>query len=417
MMRPLPRSRGFTLLEMVIAMAMSALVIASAMTLMIAQQRTFQSGSADRAMQDTARVALTRIANDLRNAGYGVDPALAFDFGPMLAVRMARAPQGSTVNTVSFRCPDAVTCRDRIDGPDEIVFLSRDPEFAKPLRAALAADSTSVSVAGPLRVALPRGQILQVMCYTAPMTWAYVTVSSDVGPTENLTVDIPINVGAAWDFPEQSQSLSDPCFQNHMAVEPVPQAPNPIATYAPDDPALAVAAKVFKVDRYRYFVQQYGGRPYLMLDRGGPDDAPNLEAIAPDVEDLQFAYVFPNAAANKLVGATPGVQLAANEDSMDLAPYYGAPGYGDTARTQSQTNHHPGNIRAVRISLVVRAADANRTDPTIPAAGNREEIDDAATGFQRMLFQTTVPTPNLGGRAPNFPMYGLASQSLNVGGG
>jgi type IV pilus assembly protein PilW len=415
MMRTSPRPRGFTLIELVIALGMSALVIASALVLMVGQQRAFRAGSDDRALQEIARVALSRVAGDLRAAGYGVDPALAFDFGAMSAVAMKQKPDGVTVNAATFRCDTPLDCRDKIDGPDEIVFLSRDPNFAKPLRAAAVASSTKLTVAGPLNTPLHPGQILQVMCYSAPMTWAYVTVSAEVAATAATvkSVEIPIESGSTYDFPGQNAAFADGCFSQFMAVDP---------PYLPDDDALSAAAKVFKVDRYRYFVRRYDGRPYLMLDRGGPDATPQLEVIAPDVEDIQFSYVFPNATASTLVAATSGVKLSDDAGVIELAPANGFPAYGDDPKAASQTNHQAGNIRAVRVSIVVRTPSPDPSHPdgaeytTIPAAANRPALG-GDPGYRRLLIETTVPTPNLGGKAPSFPMYGTAANAFNVGGG
>ena len=403
--------RGFTLLELMISLGVSALVIASALAVMVGQQRSFRSGTDDRALQELARVAIGRLSADLRSAGYGVDPALAFDFGPMEQVRMKAGPEGVYFRAASFRCEEGPACRDRIDGPDEIVFLSRDPLFAKPLRAGADADSATLAIAGPLKTGLPAGQLLQVVCYQPPMTWAYVTVQREVPATDDLSVEVPIVASSTHDFPTQNASLADDCFRVHVTDDP---------PYAADDPVLAGAARVFKVDRYRYFVQEYGGRPYLMLDRGGPDGSPVLEVIAPDVEDLQFSYLFPNAAADQLVGATAGTVLADGPAGIELAPDTGFPIYGDKAWDAPQRNHQAGNIRAVRVSIVVRTPLQNPVDPTattvIPAAGNRPELPDVPS-YRRLRVETTIIPPNMSARAPLYPMYGGSGTYLNVWGG
>lgn len=420
----LRRTRGFSLVELMVALVISMVVIAGALALLTSQQRSFRSSSSDRALQETARIALDHIATNLRLAGYGIDPSFAFDFGEQEVVPMARAVPGTAVSKPAWRCANPVACRDRTDGPDELVFLARDPGFGVTLAQPAAADE--LVIAGPLRTPLRAGQILQVMCYGGEMYWAYVTVGANVDATdEAVEVRVPLAPGAAAAFPLQNAALADPCFS---AVAP-PGA---------DANTIAGATKVFKVDRFRYFVRNYteagevadwgapGSRPYLMLDQGlsGPNGAPIEMVVAPDVEDLQVAYVFPRSAdALQLVGATVGAQITADGDGIDLAPGVGAPSYGDGPEAPPRLTQHPGNILAARVSVVVRSANPDAElltadARTIPAAGNRAEIADAPAGFRRILLETTVPTRNTDTRAPYYPTYStLAGDQLNAGGG
>ena len=66
-------SRGFTLVELMVALAISVVVIAGSLMLLNAQRRSFQGGSVDRALQEAGRVALIEISGNLRLAGYGLD--------------------------------------------------------------------------------------------------------------------------------------------------------------------------------------------------------------------------------------------------------------------------------------------------------------------------------------------------------
>jgi hypothetical protein len=151
--------------------------------------------------------------------------------------------------------------------------------------------------------------------------------------------------------------------------------------------------------------------------------------VAPDVEDLQLAYVFSLAApGNQLRGATPGAQLVNAADVIDLAPALQAaslqaiPTYATPPRDPARTTGHPSNIRAVRVSVVIRQTDpdANHSEPDLPALGNRAALV-RDVNRRRAVFETSVPLPNLDSRAPVFPTPGdpaLASDAnLNFGGG
>ena len=439
-MRSAKAERGYTMIELVLALGVSMIVIAGALALATAQQRTFTGTSRDRALQEGTRVALGQITDSLRDAGFGVDPALAFDLGPTIA--RADRISGNFAATPTplgdgSDCKDL--CRDSTTGPDEIVFYSRDPSFGPhPLTVAATASSTSLRVAlvpGQTNFSLHKGQVLQVICYTRPQSWAYVTASGEATDNEDGTATVPIATGSApgTTFPNQTSILDDPCF---TAVATMKDG-------VVDATTMDRAPKIFKVDRYHYYVQAYdaagnavawntaGSRPYLMLDQGlysskDVDGKVTYEhvtsVVAPDVEDLQFEYVFPYDTAAPLVGSTPGVPLSNDDAGINLAPADGAPTYSDAAPPMAapqRKNHHPGNIGAVRVSAVVRSGtpDTAIRDAAIPACGNRDE-KDGDPGYMRVRVETTVRVPNLSSQAPYFPPYGAAgSRTLNVGGG
>jgi type IV pilus assembly protein PilW len=413
-------TQGFSLVELLIAMAVSLLVIAGAMALLVSQQRIFQVSSADRALQETGRIALEELTSNLRMAGYGIDPAYAFDFGDLATARQDRAPVNANVSAAStFASCKSVTCRDSIAGSDEVVFRYRNPSFVRSLAAA-PTTGDSITIAGPLRAPLFRGQILQVMCFAGDMRWAYVTVGTTVQVTDATTVDVPLATAVADQFPFQNGYLTDSCYG---------------ATAPRDADALTfmAAAKVYKVDQFRYYVARYDGsgtpvtdvtstaRPFLMLDQGLVNGDPILNVVAPDVEDLQFAYVFPNsAAANQLVGATASTPISADLAGIDVDPDNGPPAFSDETGSLPRLSQHPGNIRAVAISVVARSPDSDSRvfESAIPAAANRPTTT-GPVGFRRQLFQTSAATRNLDSRGPYFPTYSTngGADHLNLGGG
>jgi hypothetical protein len=276
---------------------------------------------------------------------------------------------------------------------------------------------SSLTIRGPLPQPLHKGQILQVMCFSGNMAWAYVTVTSEVPISTASTVTVPISGSStSRTFPVQNGLLGDGCF----------------GTVATTDPTtILAAAKVFKVDQYRYFIRSYaadgsivawgtpGSRPWMMLDSGTRDasDQVMIDVIAPDVEDLQVAYVFPWDTANTVVGAAPGTALSASSTGIDLS--VAPPIYSDDLSAVTRQSHHPANIRAVRVGLVVRGAEKNVTlsnSSTLPALLNRASLT-AEDGYRRQPYETTVAVRNLDARAPYFPVWDPGSLTLNIGGG
>jgi hypothetical protein len=147
-----------------------------------------------------------------------------------------------------------------------------------------------------------------------------------------------------------------------------------------------------------------------MLDQGLSDDAGAvLVPVAPDVEDLQFAYYYPPAAAGgapRVLGATEGVALDGGPFKMqtDVTP----PGMDDLIDSAPRLTGHPANIQAVRVSAVVRTPDTDVGLPpqegaTVPAAGNRKE-QDGQPYHRRSTFETTVLLRNLGSTYYLYPV-------------
>jgi type IV pilus assembly protein PilW len=400
--------RGVTLTELLVSLVVSAIVCAGALSLLTQQQRAFQTSASDRAMQDSARTAVAELATNLRRAGYGIEPWLAVDLGPVpnALPSVAGAPAlvttgypGGAPGSALPACNAPVTPADRdsTTGSDEIVFHARDPGFNRRLTST---STSTLTLASALTSPLYQGQILQVMCGGASR-WAYVTVGAfvDVGATA-----VPLSTACSNRFPHQQDQLGAGCFATGVAN-----------------------ARVFKIDRFHYYVARYadplvGQRPYLMLDRGLlKDGAPVVEPVAADVEDVQFAYVFPRAAP-VVVGVTPGTALASSAASIDLGAV--PPAYTDPTAAASRQTNSPGNIRAVRVSVVVRSSTpdirlAPAASSTVPAAANRAEITDAPSGYRRLLVETTEALRNLDSRAPYFPAYSTnaGADGLNIGGG
>src|SRR5207237_10482132 len=72
--------RGFTLLEMLIAMGVTSIVIAVISIVLLKQSQASVKQTQQRTLEETGRQALLEIAYAVRMAGAGIDPTAAFDF-------------------------------------------------------------------------------------------------------------------------------------------------------------------------------------------------------------------------------------------------------------------------------------------------------------------------------------------------
>lgn len=380
-MTPLKRARGFTLAELAVVMAVTVVAMALVLGTFQAQQRSFEAVEVGRAAQAAARDATLELERTLRLAGFGIDPRFAFDFA-------------------HYAC-DAPPCRDAVDAPDELVFMARDPGYRlDPPNAptgnawgVMAVSSGAVVLNGRAGTFFREGQVLQLLCDGAADA-VMVTVAATTAPLEADGVIIV-------------------SIDSEVAGDPYNGSPTTLACLS------AGSAVAFKVNRYRYYVDNTLPVPWLMLDQGlfDADGEPERLPIAPGVEDLQVAYLFgrspnftpPDSDESGLAGDEPGVQ---EEPDPALNP----PLYQTINEDPLRFTLHPANIRAVRVSVVVRslrpdpgpgpgwAGDdfpllENRNSFTEYAADTRPDLTGVQHRLRRQAATTIVHTRNLASKA------------------
>jgi len=423
--------RGLTLVEIVIAMAVTTVVLVGVVAAFRSQQATFYATQKTRSAQGSARNALLYLEQKVPLAGTGMDGSLAFDLRGWTAATQPCPPEMNG-------CPvDSVT------DSDELVFFARNASYWVPTDLLAdgrgrtwffrSATANSIRVTAREGDRFEKGQILQIVCQRL-MRYAYVTVSTAVnGPADDgnpLTVntadvDIPIVAGnPVQPNPFQTQFLTgDTCFT------------------APSGPA-----RVFQIDRYRFHVRPVsrGGvkyEPFLMLDTGtdvnrdGVVDANDEIVVADDVEVFQVGYSFVNAALGTF-GTTPGSQVTFPPSPSDAGqtigqlgtltlPAVGAVPPGETPFTVStflkyrttppnlpveRLGTHQGNIVALHVSLVTRSPEPATDGPATFPVKNRRVMNFVGApawiqnyadsrggddGYQRFTAETTINTPNL----------------------
>jgi type IV pilus assembly protein PilW len=323
---------GFTLVELMISMAVSAVLMTGMTAVFIAQVQQQQLHLNRRDVQSNGRQAITFLENTARNAGYGVHPdraITAYDGFDM-----------TTPATANLQYPDAIT------------FYTRDPLFQRTITAAT---TSSLTITPALTEQLRPGQVLLIMC-TGATKAVYVTVGAVANATATVislstaapTTEYPTTASGAR-FRQQS-FLGDACYDT---------------------------GSLLKVDRASFYVEAIDddgltstpANPYLMLHRGldlGTDGITQNDAVpvTAGVEQFQIAYVM-----NPVTGQVPailgvastsipgwGTAWAGTPSSPTQAP---VPAFEDAYNATSRTTSHPANIRQIRISLVARASSTD----------------------------------------------------------
>jgi type IV pilus assembly protein PilW len=74
------KSRGFTLIELMVGISVAIAVIGVVMATFLSQQRSMQALDLSREASNAGRDAMLSVQETIGRAGYGIDPRYAFDF-------------------------------------------------------------------------------------------------------------------------------------------------------------------------------------------------------------------------------------------------------------------------------------------------------------------------------------------------
>lgn len=411
-MTRLHRHRGFTLIELIVSMAIVLLAIALAGAGFAAQNQALQAFDLSRIANSASRDALLNLEGTLRTVGWGVDPRYAIDL---------RTPVAGSV----FPSVDSATA------PDELAFVSRSPlyqwaqeggacAFASPdgscpgtcglvggcfatgsnawrLEATPAGTPVTVNIKLGSGQVIEKGRTVLVVCLGGERPVMITSAGRLVGTgaAVNITGDSTIT------------------FPYNEAIAAFTSTSVPVCHNIP-------GGAVFLIDRYRYFVQSLadasspsGFTPWLMLDTGldldadgnlPPGDTGDLIPVAKNVEDFQVGYVLNIGSLAPDVGATPDWIIGNDPGTVELPVGPTASGdlplYSTVRGDASRLNTNSANVRAIRASVVLRSArtDLNQapywTGDAQPALENRALVAPGDR-LRRWVSQTEITLRNM----------------------
>jgi len=381
------RRRGFSLIEVLLAVAILAFVISGVSMVLIKQTQASAVQTGQRDLEESGRRSLLELARAVRMAGYGIDPTAAFDFANFAC---------TTPGTPS-------TCngggRDRTDAPDELVVAWRDPLFARKVNTKTGSGPYTLTLDQALTGAIDAGRIVQLLCDGAE-TAAYVAVTTKRNAGDP---DLIVRVLTAADGAFPIVDPTDSCFST---------------------------ATVLLVERTRYYLaNDADGVPALWRDRGRGAQ----ELLFRGIEDLQLGYDIgqPPAGSRFAAGganavAAPGCMDSSGNATWSFGSCPGTAGAPDPSITPpswrldsydwaSRYTGHPANIRNVNIVLVARASHASPdgSGDDLPVLLNRAARP--RDNFHRAVLTVSEQPQNLLSRANMLPP--VFAGSTNVGGG
>ena len=354
---------GFTLLEVMVASAISLVAVIAAANALVGQYGAVQSHDLKRMANGSAREATQFLESTLRLAGFGIDPRWGIDF--------------------SYRCGQQ-PCRDSATGPDELVLVNRDPKYrylpqgeggCTVAGGCFTGDAwaiTSANISPPsLTVTLSPGTVLEA---------GRMVLAMCAGAQSPVMLTLAVAVGVPSASPPTSKVLNQ--FSGDATLGPYN------ATGALQTCHGQPGAALFLVDRWHFFIQTLNGTPWLMLDMGRdldgdgilpPEDQDDLIPVAKNVVDMQVAYALdpcpgypsgPDSNGDWVIGNAKGTREEPLLVTNPVAPIYDTPS-GDPARCSTLS---PAYVRGVRISLRLRS---DRPDHTQQAGWAGDVLNNA----------------------------------------
>jgi type IV pilus assembly protein PilW len=399
-MRPSSRkslkSRGFTLAELLVGLAVTSIVMTAVVAIFVGVQRSYQAETEVKLITENGRGAMLFLERVVPLAGYGIDPRVAFD----VTNQASRDNQDVTAITTWSPAQPTIPTNGGAVISDELAFRFRDPAFLKAGR--LNSGNTTVTVDEPLGVALPVGKLLMVGC-RGGVDYAMVRVTTAVASTAT-SVSV---ANAAAPFVASSAN----CLTATGAASPW----------------------VFIVQEHRLRIVNLGGRPWLVSFRNLEDgvltlNANNFDPIAPDVEGFQVAFGM-NRARPSLTCCTAAPDTGGNTNFI-VGDAIGETFFGPPAGVLSSLPDYrtgydkperflarPANIRSVHIALVMRSTRNNpsgRTQLRTDDLFNYDAPTPVRDGYNRSLFHSAIMTPNLVSRSGFGPSLRASSAGTDL---
>lgn len=335
------RHRGFSLVELMVAITIGLIILAAISAVFVSSKRSYSTQDRLARLQENARFAMQFMTRDVRMAGYSgcvkdlpnVNNTLNVGTNFLFMMNIPLEGIDNADSSSAWSPSGGGKPANMKDGTDAIAIRSGDPSQITNLASAMESESDAL------------------------------VVSSTTGFSDNNIIMVADCSNA------DVLQITD---VNSPALEHAANAGNtPGNSSANLGKLYDTAAQVMKFYTRVYFVaNRADGTPALFLNENG-----DVQELVEGVEDLQVLY---------------GVDTDA-----DGAPnvYLSADGVGAAW----------GSVRSVRIGMLVRTPNDKDIDPDIRASydvnGNTFTVPTDADGnrdrYQRRVFQTTVQVRNL----------------------
>lgn len=329
--------RGFSLIELMIAMAMFSVVSLAGFTVLSSGQKSSVMNDEVVKIQQSVRLALELISRDIRMAGYG-NPATP-----------------SSVPYTGNGCTSTINPTNSSTGPDSIAIITMDRVIGRLQQNAPLGTATSTST-------------IVLDSVTGLSTNDFVTLDGLF--TAAVTA---INTGAKT-----------------LTLGTTIQTPQ---TFNGD--AVGTGTQVVRLTCVKYTVNTTTNQ--LMRQ----DDSTGAVAVVDGIEDLQLAYGVDADGDGRIddksgSGGIDCLDLTPNSLASAVTNSVGCSGTPPTSVSTPPTATTPTTVRVVRISVVGKAGKKDKEFVTSSAVSVEDHNIASTTGYRRRVLTRTVSLRDLG---------------------
>ena len=336
--------RGFSLIELMIAMAMFAVVSLAGFTVLSSGQKSSVMNDEVVKIQQSVRLALELISRDIRMAGYG-NPA---------------AP--SSVPYTGNGCTSTINPTNSSTGPDSIAIITMDRVIGRLQQNAPLGTATSTS--------------------TIVLDSVTGLSANDIITLDGLftTMVAAVNTGA--------KTLTFPSLPSSW-----PTAIQTPQTFNGD--TAGKGTQVVRLTCVKYTVNTTTNQ--LMRQ----DDSTGAVAVVDGIEDLQLAYGVDADGDGRIddksgSGGIDCLDLIPNSLAGTVTNSVGCSGTPPTSISTPPTATTPTTVRVVRISVVGKAGKKDKEFVTSSAVSVEDHNIASTTGYRRRVLTRTVSLRDLG---------------------
>ncbi|MGK0169347.1 MAG: type IV pilus assembly protein PilW [Gammaproteobacteria bacterium] len=328
---PKPRQRGLSLIQLMVALTIGALITTGLIQLLISTKRTYRAQEAQARVQEIGRFSMDLVGYEVRMAGFMGCPNLD-RVTPRVVANPAPSPTFSATNfiqayeaNVADWTPILPASLSTATLGNDVVTVHRGGDCAANLSAILATDDAAISIASGSGCGFSAGDYLLISDCVNVDVFRATNVSSS-GGIETITHTTTNNTSARFS-----------------------------KTYGTD-------ALIYKIQKTSFFVAPgAGGQPALWRQ-------------------------FDTDAAQELAEGVEGMQLLYGEDlNNDLSANHYV--------VSSTTGFSMSNVVSVRLNFLLRTLDANVTLAAQTYAFNGQTVT-ATDGRLRRTYVSTLNLRN-----------------------
>jgi type IV pilus assembly protein PilW len=333
------RARGFTLIEMMISMALFGLIAAGAMALVMAGTRSQAHSSRVDVAQSALRAGIDFITRDVMMASAGASTGL-----------ITRA-NGTAVNAVDFSTTNNNTNNNATTSTDKLDLYLVDGTVSAESVAAVAGGATS----------------LAVTYEQSPLSGVFSVASHPFVQVSDLKTAVVVPLTGVTNVGTTSATLT------------VGAIPTGVSFSSNNAYVLPSRHVVYEISKTVFAAQNANlNTSMLTMTVNGVGPQP----LAEGVEDMQIAYGFDTNGDGLVTEVTPGGSADDDEWLYNKS--------GDTVLAAMTID----KLRSIRITLVAKSTsiDSGATFNTIPAYEDHAQI--TGDGFIRRVLRTEITVRN-----------------------